>query len=68
MSCEYARSNGYQHALRKFLDRVNKDLKEALQESKKYHSGQPDYWRVVGKQDILLEQMDLISQWINEEK
>ena len=67
MSCEYARSNGYQHALRKFHDKVNKDLEEALKEAKKYHSGQTEYWRVVGKQDILLEQLDLISQWISEE-
>ncbi len=68
MSCEYARSNGYQHALRKFHDHVNKELEKALQECKTLHSGQPDYWRVIGRQDILLEQLELISKWINEEK
>lgn len=66
MSCEYARSNGYQHALHKFHDKVNKDLEEAIQEARKYPSGTA-YWRAIGKQDILLAQLDLISEWISQE-
>jgi len=68
MSCEYARSNGYQSALRKFLDHVNKELEQALKDAKGVHSGQTEYWRVIGRQDILLEQLELISKWVGEEK
>ena len=67
MSCEYARSNGYQSALRKFHDKVNEDLEAALNEAKKWHSGQTEYWRAIGRQDILLEQLELISNWISED-
>lgn len=67
MGCEYARSNGYQSALRKFQCKVNEDLEQALEEAKKWHSGQTEYWRAIGKQDILLEQLELISKWISEE-
>ncbi len=67
MGCEYAKSAGYQQGLRKFLDKVNKDLEKALEDAKKYRSHQTEYWRVIGRQDILLEQLELISNWVNDE-
>lgn len=67
MSCEYARSNGYAFALEKFRGAVDSKMQDALEEAKKHRSHQSEYWRTIGKQDILLEFMDLVSSWIGKE-
>ncbi len=68
MSCEYARSNGYQSALHKFHDHVSTELEKAISDAKLFAISKNEYWRMIGRQDILLEQLQLISKWISEDK
>jgi hypothetical protein len=65
MTCKYAWENGYQTAIRKVHSQVDEKLKQALEDCKKHQSHQKEYWRVVGRQDVLLEFFDIISDLIN---
>ncbi len=67
MSCEYARMYGYQSACRKMFDKVNILLEAALNDAKQYNPNHPEYWRAIGRQDILLEQLELIGTWMNDQ-
>jgi hypothetical protein len=67
MSCEYARSNGYAFALEKFRAKINEELEKAMEQNKKYDSGKPEFWRAVGKQDILLDLLGACGDWIGQE-
>jgi hypothetical protein len=68
MACEYSRSNGYQSALKKFHDKVNELMDLAIEESKTCDIHQPEYWRTIGKQDILLELLSLTCKWVGQDK
>ena len=68
MTCKYAHDAGYQKAIRKFHDEINEKLKSALEEAKEFCSHQTEYWRAVGKQDVLLEFMDKICDWIGDNR
>lgn len=53
MGCEYSHDAGYNKAINKFHKRINELLEEATK-TKPTELPPQEYWRHVGKQDILL--------------
>ncbi len=66
MSCEYAASAGFREAIHKMHHEIDKRCRKAIDDAKELHAHDPKYWRVIGRQDELLELMDVICDMIRD--
>lgn len=62
MSCDYAFNAGRLKAIRQFSTVLDDLLAESLNETKTVLSDKNEYWREIGKQDILLRLFEILSQ------
>jgi hypothetical protein len=63
MGCEYAFDSGRSKAIQQFHKAVNELLQESTDKKAK-ELPMPDYWREIGKQDVLLMLLGFINELI----
>jgi|GEM_PF-3834903 len=65
MSCKYAFEAGYHKAVTKFHNKINEKMEESIRCSKELGSHDFKYWREIGKRDVLLDLIGVVSEMIS---
>jgi hypothetical protein len=64
MSCDYAYDAGRHKAINQFHKVLNELLTDATNMKRQEVTNQNEYWRIIGKQDILLQLLDVVCEMI----
>lgn len=65
MTCKYAFENGYKKAMDKVKEELDLKMTENLNPHHYSFVGTSEYWRQIGRQDIILHMSGKLFEWVN---